>query len=133
MLPNHPDAPTAACREHDPELWFPDTREHTKATAAKTICADCPLQTACLEEALDYEAGHGDRWGIRGGLTAAERAQVAKFGPDSIPPIGHIARCAHGHPPTPPNTYITPAGSHQFRACKRLQVAERRRRKREAA
>ena len=45
------------------------------AQRAKTVCAGCPVRLVCLEAALLEEAG-GPRFGVRGGLTASERARL---------------------------------------------------------
>lgn len=63
----------AACRGLDrDELFFSDC-DRWPSTArdrrAKKICFECPVRVECLEDALEY----GDRYGIRGGLTANER------------------------------------------------------------
>lgn len=63
----------AACRDGpDPDAFFPTAEtgpEHdTQVAAAKAICAGCPVQAACLDEAL---ARIPD--GIAGGLTPDER------------------------------------------------------------
>jgi WhiB family redox-sensing transcriptional regulator len=57
----------ARCAQADPEEWFPHPGEHS--TAAKAICADCPIRERCLEYARAEEIPYGT-WG---GLTAAER------------------------------------------------------------
>lgn len=41
--------------------------------------------------------------------------------------------CAHGHPFTEPNTYITPDGRRQCRACNVARTAKYKRRKRQCA
>lgn len=45
---------------------------------AKEYCNGCPFQAQCLTDALAEEAAnsHGDRFGVRGGLSAKERAQL---------------------------------------------------------
>lgn len=74
----------AACRGMDPNLFFPpendrrqrpspETRQQTADALA--VCAGCPVQEPCLDEAL-IEDRLG-RYGIRGGHTAAERAEIA--------------------------------------------------------
>ena len=68
----------AACVSADPEIFHP---LHTFAgqaitEQAKQICAGCPVQLACLADAQTWE-GPGERHGILGGLTAAERADLA--------------------------------------------------------
>lgn len=54
----------------DHELWYPTIGQST--TAAKRVCGGCPVRVACLDDALRT----GDRHGIRGGLTATERART---------------------------------------------------------
>lgn len=55
----------AACRGHDPELWFP----LGDGARAKAICAGCPVREDCLTFALRLGLDHG----IFGGLDADER------------------------------------------------------------
>ena len=55
----------AACRGHDPAIFFPD-RGETQAEA-KRICMSCPVRVDCLEWAL---ANH-ERFGIWGGESRA--------------------------------------------------------------
>jgi WhiB family redox-sensing transcriptional regulator len=57
----------ALCRVTDPEAFFPETGENGRP--AKRVCAGCEVREACLAEAL----AHDERFGIWGGLTAAER------------------------------------------------------------
>ena len=62
----------AACRDADPETFFPidETKPNgPRVTAAKAICSGCPVRAQCL----DYALGSGQRWGIWGGLTTPER------------------------------------------------------------
>lgn len=77
-------AERAACRHHDPSLWFPD-REDTKRDAyrqARKICHTCPVLLVCREYAL-YE---GEKHGMWGGLTPRQlhilRARLAEQGID---------------------------------------------------
>ncbi len=61
-----------ACRDADPDLFFPRTRED--ADHALAVCASCPVRPECLEYA--FEAG--ERFGIWGGLTDKERRKLAR-------------------------------------------------------
>lgn len=63
---------TAPCTTaSEPDLWFPDDETDAGATAtAKAVCAECPVRSRCLDEAMLA----GDEYGIWGGLTTAERA-----------------------------------------------------------
>ena len=70
----------AACRDADPELFFPDgspssTRAQVKR--AKLICRGCPISAACLNWALSS----GQEAGIWGGLTEEERRRLSRRGP----------------------------------------------------
>ncbi len=71
--------PRAACKGHDPELWFPIS-EHVSAQPgiqkAKTICFGCPLRGACLEDALERRT----EFGIWGGYTPQERRTMLRRG-----------------------------------------------------
>ncbi|CAM5627767.1 WhiB family transcriptional regulator [Streptomyces griseus] len=67
----------AACREEDPDLFFPigSTGPAVVQTAeAKTVCRSCPVQTACLEWALE----NGQDSGIWGGLSENERRALKR-------------------------------------------------------
>lgn len=76
----------AACHGEDTELWFPTDRydrrgldsPDTRASIALGICATCPVATQCLDAAMREEMTQSDRWGIRGGLTAYQRAELAR-------------------------------------------------------
>ncbi|MFI5735861.1 WhiB family transcriptional regulator [Kribbella sp. NPDC051587] len=62
----------AACREEDPELFFPigtTGPSLLQAEAAKRVCARCPVQPDCLDWALET----GQDAGIWGGTTDTER------------------------------------------------------------
>lgn len=58
----------ALCREVDLELFFPRKGERP----ARSICARCPVQPECLDEALDARI----RWGIWGGTTERDRRKL---------------------------------------------------------
>ena len=76
----------AACHGEDTELWFPTDRfdrrglgsPDTRAAIALSICATCPVVAQCLEAAMREETAVSGRWGIRGGLTAYQRADLAR-------------------------------------------------------
>lgn len=65
----------AACRDEDPELFFPVSETGPGArqvAAAKAVCAGCPVRAECLEYALDIGLDHG----IFGGTTDGERRKL---------------------------------------------------------
>ena len=65
----------AACREVDPDLFFPDYDigpARAQVKMAKLICRGCPVNATCLNWALATE----QEAGIWGGLTEAERHRL---------------------------------------------------------
>lgn len=61
----------AACRDADPDLFFPEDR--TRVEEARAICAGCPLLASCQDWALRHE-----RHGIWGATTAGERRSARR-------------------------------------------------------
>ena len=59
----------AACRDSDPDEWFPNTARC--ATMAKRICKKCPVMWECRAYSLvrRLEYGQMEPEGIWGGLT----------------------------------------------------------------
>ena len=66
------DELTPACRDHDPELWFPLPTDDT--AYAQRICYSCPLVDPCAER------GMFERFGIWGGLTERDREKMRAGG-----------------------------------------------------
>jgi WhiB family redox-sensing transcriptional regulator len=66
----------AACRELDPERFFPESGEHTKAAEAKAICDSCQVRDQCLELAVKAAGGIDHDHGVFGGTLPAERSQL---------------------------------------------------------
>jgi len=67
----------AACRDEDPELFFPisEVGPGARQTAeAKAVCARCPVREQCLRHALD----NGLNDGIFGGTTERERRALTR-------------------------------------------------------
>jgi WhiB family redox-sensing transcriptional regulator len=67
----------AACRDEDPELFFPVSELGPGArqvAEAKAVCGRCPVQAQCLRYALDAKLGHG----VFGGTTEQERRQLVR-------------------------------------------------------
>lgn len=62
------------CNQTDPESFYPSVGtglvNHIKT--AKRVCGSCPVQTKCLQYAIDND----ERFGIWGGLTAHERRKL---------------------------------------------------------
>ncbi|MBV7247707.1 MULTISPECIES: WhiB family transcriptional regulator [Streptomyces] len=67
----------AACREEDPDLFFPIGSTGpavVQEAEAKTVCRSCPVQAACLEWALENRQDSG----IWGGLSENERRALKR-------------------------------------------------------
>lgn len=63
--------------------WFPLAGFDNQGTAAKRVCASCPVKDECLAVALTY----GEDYGIWGGLTAAERRDLNRSTQNTAPAI----------------------------------------------
>jgi WhiB family redox-sensing transcriptional regulator len=66
----------AACRDVDPELFFPDTGQVPQAAQAKQVCAGCAVRGPCLEAALHGPQARDDHAGIFAGTTARQRVAL---------------------------------------------------------
>lgn len=67
----------AACRDSDPELFFPISDigpGARQAAEAKAVCGRCPVRARCLRHALDNGLDHG----VFGGTTERERRNLAR-------------------------------------------------------
>ena len=70
---------TLPCRAQDPDLWFaesPVQLEH-----AKTLCAGCPVRSACLAGALE----RAEPWGVWGGEIFDRGVVIARKRPRGRP------------------------------------------------
>jgi WhiB family redox-sensing transcriptional regulator len=66
----------AACRDVDPELFFPEPGQAPQAAAAKQVCAGCVVRGPCLEAALHGPQARDDHAGIFAGTTARQRVAL---------------------------------------------------------
>jgi WhiB family redox-sensing transcriptional regulator len=64
----------AGCAGTDPEVFYP-LENGRGAAAVWLVCAGCPVRSECLADAMASEHP-GMRWGVVGGLTAAERTEL---------------------------------------------------------
>jgi hypothetical protein len=72
-----PDLTGAICADpmFDPDSWFTD--DPVLKRVVVQLCWDCPVREECLGSALVQEAEMGGvAYGVRGGLTAAERQPI---------------------------------------------------------
>jgi WhiB family redox-sensing transcriptional regulator len=76
----------ALCHQVDPELFFPQIDRRT-TTAAKQVCRGCPVRVECLAEALRRR----ERYGVWGGLTAAERRALLTHATTAVSAAGREA------------------------------------------
>lgn len=68
-------ADSAACVGLDPVLFFPPREGPNSGTsAAKAVCAQCPVRLECLDWALTYN----ENTGVWGGLSAGERRTLKR-------------------------------------------------------
>lgn len=65
---------TAACRNEDPELFFPLPNDRYSEQKAIKICKTCPVKADCLQAALAEQG----QFGIWGGMTAEERRSLLR-------------------------------------------------------
>jgi len=63
----------AACTQTDPEVFFP--LPGASAAPAQRICAECPVRTECLTDALHRR---DVAFGVRGGLTPTQRRELLR-------------------------------------------------------
>jgi WhiB family redox-sensing transcriptional regulator len=66
----------AACRDLDPEGFFPESGEQTKAAEAKAICSGCQVRDQCRDLAVNAAGGIDADHGIFGGTLPAERSRL---------------------------------------------------------
>lgn len=65
------------CQNEDPDLWFPVSSEPTpQSDLAVARCGRCPIQQACLTDALERGIDHG----IWGGKLPNERRWILRTG-----------------------------------------------------
>ncbi len=73
----------AACAGDDPELFFPEPGQ--RPTAAKRICAACPVRAQCRQFALAAAPSRDDDAGVFGGTSEWERRQLRARTPRRAP------------------------------------------------
>lgn len=75
MIPNWQHS--AACRDEDPELFFPVGSSGPailKIEEAKSVCRRCPVMEQCRQWAMDT----GQEAGVWGGLSEDERRSMKR-------------------------------------------------------
>jgi WhiB family transcriptional regulator, redox-sensing transcriptional regulator len=66
----------AACRDQDPERFFPESGEQVKAAEAKAICQGCQVRDHCLDLAVKAAGGIDTDHGVFGGTLPGERSRL---------------------------------------------------------
>lgn len=100
----------AACRDEDPELFFPSgdaPPAQLQAEQAKAVCRNCPVIKNCALFARRLNLTEG----VWGGQTAAERKADGK-------------PCRAGHPQTVENLTPNSKGGFKCRPCANAYQAE---------
>jgi hypothetical protein len=64
----------AACKDSDPELFFPERGEQAKGQAAKQVCAACQVQPQCRDLAVRAASSREEDHGIFAGTTPHQRS-----------------------------------------------------------
>lgn len=64
----------AACRDTDPETFFPAGAGDPAAARAKQVCGGCPVRDDCLRYALETRQKHG----VWGGMDEDERVAESR-------------------------------------------------------
>ncbi|MDH3425153.1 MAG: WhiB family transcriptional regulator [Acidimicrobiia bacterium] len=64
----------AACRGAVSDVFFPTSEDVGLISAAKEMCAACPVQETCLSYAVETNQTEG----IWGGLTARQRRRIRR-------------------------------------------------------
>jgi WhiB family transcriptional regulator, redox-sensing transcriptional regulator len=120
----------AACRDDDPDLFYPLGETWTAAAAeqAKAICARCPLDV--VQACLAFAKRSNDNWGIYGGQTPDERAgrplYVARPLTKADPvPGSPYPMCPQNHLQDEDNLARYADGRRYCRVCKRERARAR--------
>jgi len=66
----------AACRDLDPDRFFPESGEQVKVVEAKAICASCQVRDDCLDLAVKAAGGLDHDHGVFGGTLPEERSRL---------------------------------------------------------
>ncbi len=119
----------AACRNYDPETWFPVGSSGPalrQVEAAKTVCRTCPVITECRDHALSR-----NEVGVWGGMSEPERKELRRetAPPPRVvpePPAAAVTRLCTGCDLTRHRSEFSPSHT-RCRACRRATRRARRR------
>jgi WhiB family transcriptional regulator, redox-sensing transcriptional regulator len=83
----------AACKDSDPELFFPERGERAKGQAAKQVCAACQVQRQCRDLAVRAASSREEDHGIFAATTPHQRSGL-RGNPTPSPSIWSQDRAA---------------------------------------
>jgi WhiB family transcriptional regulator, redox-sensing transcriptional regulator len=83
----------AACKDSDPELFFPERGEKAKGQAAKQVCAGCQVQQQCRDLAVRTARSREEDHGIFAATTPQQRSGL-RGNPAPGPSIWYQDRAA---------------------------------------
>jgi Transcription factor WhiB len=83
----------AACKDSDPELFFPERGEKAKGQAAKQVCAACQVQPQCRDLAVRAASSREEDHGIFASTTPHQRSGL-RGNPTPSPSIWYQDRAA---------------------------------------
>jgi WhiB family transcriptional regulator, redox-sensing transcriptional regulator len=81
----------AACKDSDPELFFPERGEKAKGQAAKQVCAGCQVRQQCQDLAVRAASSREEDHGIFGATTPHQRARL-RGNPAPAPTVWYTDR-----------------------------------------
>lgn len=67
----------SACREYDPEVFFPMPSDTPAVNKARAICGGCPVLERCARKTIDVKHDYG----VSGGMSEYARRRVRRLGP----------------------------------------------------
>ena len=67
----------AGCRYVGFDFFFAESGNYDLTREAVSICRGCSVRAECLDYAMSMEDGRSGRFGVWGGLTSRQRAQLA--------------------------------------------------------
>jgi WhiB family redox-sensing transcriptional regulator len=73
------------CRVYDSDLWFAETPSDVEY--AKALCQDCPVQSLCLDGALERR----EPWGVWGGQLFLQGVVIPRKRPRGRPRKNEVA------------------------------------------
>ena len=64
----------ANCRNSDPDMFFPESKDRRYAEEALAVCYGCEVKEDCLDHAIEND----EKYGIWGGMTPEARKKLSR-------------------------------------------------------